>query len=177
MIIAIISSMRFQKEIIEETKRLSLEGNIVLCPVTCSPEEGIEHHDLLLDLHKEKLSICDKAYVLNVGGYIGDDGEQEILFCRRHGIPIEYMTCIKEIPVSRAKNDLYMPFGMDKGHPILTTMYKGTNPIEAKGCFDYLTHKKEKDEPMPLMGTEYKVRVLDVMAKQEENILEHYVDY
>lgn len=68
-------------------------------------------------------------------------------------------------------------YTMDKGDIISTLIYKGTNPVEAKGCYEYLKHKKETEEPMPLMGTEYKVKVLDVMTRQEENIRENNMDY
>ena len=72
MIITIITSMRFKEELLEQTKKLSLEGHIVLSPVICSEFEGNEHHGELMQLHRKKLKMCDRAFVLNVDGYIAN---------------------------------------------------------------------------------------------------------
>jgi len=163
--------MSFVGRIVDETKRLSLEGHVVLGPVACSTLEGIDHHDLLVDLHKEKLLMCDYAFVLNVGGYIGDGGRDEIEFCKEHSIPVKYLESIED------NIDKTHYFGMDKGEAVKTMIYKGRNPIEAMGCFDMLSNKKERKEPMLLTGTGYSVQVLDIITRQEENIFEHYTDY
>ena len=165
MIITIISSMRFQKEIIEQTKKLSLEGHIVFSPVICSEEEGILHNDLLVDLYKQKIAMSNKVLVLNVGGYISDGGREAIGFCQINNILVEYLEALPN------------NFGMNKGEVVKTMIYKGTNLVEAKGCYDMLRNKKLKKEPMVLTGTSYSVQVLEVWTLSEENILNHETDY
>ena len=91
MIVAIITSMRFKEELLETTRLLSLQGIIVLAPVICTQWEGAYYHEQLSALHRKKLKMCNKALVLNVGGYIGEDGQSEIDFCRKNKIPVNYL--------------------------------------------------------------------------------------
>ena len=91
MIITIITSMRFKKELLEQTRRLSLQGHVVLTPVVCSAEQASDFYKELMALHKEKLSLSDRAFVLNVGGYIGDGGKEEIEYCHTLNLPVWYL--------------------------------------------------------------------------------------
>jgi hypothetical protein len=53
----------------------------------CTPEQKI----MLDELHKRKIDMCDKVYVLNVGGYIGESTKSEIAYAQKIGKPVEYL--------------------------------------------------------------------------------------
>jgi hypothetical protein len=171
MIITIISSMRFEKEIIKTTRELSLAGHIVLAPVICSEEESLKHKDLLMDLHKHKINMSDMVFVINVDGYIGDGEREEIEYAKATHTPIAYMNYMQD---RLAKNDRYT---MYKGQNIQTIIYKGTNIVEARGCYDILNNKKVKKEPMQLTGTGYSVQVLAVQNMESKKYIDSSTEY
>ena len=171
MIITIIGRRSNKEEIEKKTKEFSLQGHIVLQPVLCSEEEMPRYEDILIDLQKAKINISDKVFVINTHNYISDNEKLQIQYAIATHTPVEYMNYMQD---RFDKNDRYT---MNKGHIIQTIIYKGTNPVEAKGCFDMLTNKKIKDEPMLLTGTGYSVKVLDVNTKQEKNLSENTIEY
>ena len=93
-------STRFPDAFAEASKRLGLEGKIVLS-VACfghsgdlSPEEcqiGNPTKDALEFLHKQKIDLADRVLVLNVDGYIGDLTRSEIKYAEWVEKPIEYL--------------------------------------------------------------------------------------
>ena len=50
-------------------------------------KEQLEYLDLL---HQEKMKESDWVYIINRGGYIGDDTRKEIKFCQENGIPLKF---------------------------------------------------------------------------------------
>lgn len=102
-IVCLCGSTRFKDEFIAENERLTLAGKIVLAPGCFSrstPEQasaGIfagfttEQKDALDDLHKRKIDLCDRVFVLNVGGYIGISTRSEIEYAYAHGKPVTYL--------------------------------------------------------------------------------------
>ena len=42
------------------------------------------------ELHKRKIDLCDKVFVLNVGDYIGESTRSEIDYANKIGKPIRY---------------------------------------------------------------------------------------
>lgn len=95
-IVCLCGSTRFYKNFDEENFRLTLEGKIVLS-IGCNTksDEGLHltarDKDMLDDLHKRKIDICDSILVLNVGGYIGDSTRSEIEYAKSIGKPIYYL--------------------------------------------------------------------------------------
>ena len=99
-VVVLCGSTRFPDAFAEASKRLGLEGKIVLS-VACfghsgdlSPEEcqiGNPTKDALDLLHKQKIDLADRVLVLNVDGYIGDSTRSEIEYAEWFEKPIEYL--------------------------------------------------------------------------------------
>lgn len=57
--------------------------------------EGVGHDSsekvALDELHKRKIDLADRVYVLNVGGYIGESTRSEIAYAVAHGKPVDYL--------------------------------------------------------------------------------------
>lgn len=57
--------------------------------------EGVGHDsaekDALDELHKRKIDLADRVYVLNVGGYIGSSTRGEIEYAEARGKPVDYL--------------------------------------------------------------------------------------
>lgn len=77
-----------------------LKGEIALLPccmfVDIEREYGAESDYKIKadDLHKRKIDIADKVFVLNVGGYIGQSTKSEINYALSIGKPIEYLEAV-----------------------------------------------------------------------------------
>lgn len=100
LIVCLCGSTRFIDEFRRQNLRLTLEGIIVLsigCDTKTDAELGIVAGDLapkkamLDELHKRKIDLADRVFVLNVGGYIGDSTRSEIDYAQKIGVPVEYL--------------------------------------------------------------------------------------
>lgn len=102
-VITLCGSTRFKNEFIEEQKRLTLEGNIVISvglfghsgdqEVWDNMDEGTltKTKKMLDDMHKCKIDMADAIFVINVGGYIGESTKSEIEYAKTHGKVIMYL--------------------------------------------------------------------------------------
>jgi hypothetical protein len=96
-IVCLCGSTRFVEAWKAETRRLSLEGKIVLSVgvlihAGAEPiKEGTSEKFLLDQLHKRKIDLADEVFVLNVGGYVGDSTRSEIEYAERTGTPVSYL--------------------------------------------------------------------------------------
>lgn len=43
------------------------------------------------ELHLRKIDMCDRVFVVNVDGYIGDSTRKEIAYAQEHGKPVIYL--------------------------------------------------------------------------------------
>ena len=78
-IITICGSLKYFNEMISISKKLKLEGNIVLTPVFDKNKSySKEEIDLLGKVHKEKIKLSDAIFVVNIDNYIGDSTKSEI---------------------------------------------------------------------------------------------------
>lgn len=89
MIVTLCGSTRFgfafQAAMLDET----LKGNIVLT-IGCITHSDEELGDvitpamkrMLNDLHKKKIAMSDEIFILNVGGYIGETTQDELVYAR-----------------------------------------------------------------------------------------------
>ena len=99
-IVVLCGSTRFPDAFADASKRLGLEGVIVLsvsmfghagdlteeeCTIGHPVKDGLD------ELHKRKIDLADRVLVLNVGGYIGDSTRGEIEYAQHHGKPIDYL--------------------------------------------------------------------------------------
>ena len=95
-VITLCGSTRFKDAFLQEQKRLTLEGNIVI-------SVGLFGHSgdgevwtegtkaMLDDMHKRKIDMADEIFVINVGGYIGESTRSEIDYAMRTGKAVRYL--------------------------------------------------------------------------------------
>ena len=95
-VITLCGSTRFKDEFIEQQKRLTLEGNIVIS-VGLFGHSGDEEvwtegtKAMLDDMHKRKIDMADEIFVINVGGYIGSSTRSEIEYAKAHGKVVHFL--------------------------------------------------------------------------------------
>ncbi len=102
-VITLCGSTRFKHEFMEEQKRLTLEGNIVISvglfahagdsEVWEGQSEGslTKTKEMLDDMHKRKIDMADSIFVINVDGYIGDSTKSEIAYALATGKEVDYL--------------------------------------------------------------------------------------
>jgi hypothetical protein len=106
-IVVLCGSTRFRDRFDLANFDLTMDGAIVLAPgvwVRSSPAFSDLPDDLqvsgkvaLDELHKRKIDLADRVYVINVAtpehpeGYIGESTRSEIAYAERLGKPIEYL--------------------------------------------------------------------------------------
>ena len=95
-VITLCGSTRFKDAFLQEQKRLTLEGNIVI-------SVGLFGHSgdgevwaegtkaMLDDMHKRKIDMADEIFVINVNGYIGESTRSEIAYAKRTGKAVRYL--------------------------------------------------------------------------------------
>ena len=92
-VITLCGSTRFKEAFMEQQKRLTLEGNIVIS-VGLFGHSGDEEvwaegtKEMLDDMHKRKIDMADEIFVIDVGGYIGESTRSEIEYARTTGKPV-----------------------------------------------------------------------------------------
>ena len=95
-IITLCGSTRFKEYFIEEQKRLTLEGNIVISLGLfghAGDEEALEKEtkEMLVRQHLAKIDLADEIFVINVGNYIGDSTSREIEYAKEKGKNVVYL--------------------------------------------------------------------------------------
>ncbi len=98
-IVCICGSTRFIDEWNYWRQKLTYEGKIVLAieivtsqDIATDPQHADPGMKAKLDeLHKRKIDLSDRIFVLNVSGYIGESTRSEIEYTRRLGKPIDYL--------------------------------------------------------------------------------------
>ena len=95
-VITLCGSTRFKNQFLQEQKRLTLEGNIVIS-VGLFGHSGDDEvwskgtKEMLDDMHKRKIDMADEIFVINVGGYIGSSTKGEIEYAKASGKPVKYL--------------------------------------------------------------------------------------
>lgn len=95
-VITLCGSTRFKDKFLQEQKRLTLEGNIVIS-VGLFGHSGDDEvwskgtKEMLDDMHKRKIDMADEIFVINVGGYIGSSTRSEIEYAKASGKPVKYL--------------------------------------------------------------------------------------
>ena len=98
-VITLCGSTRFKKQFLEQQKRLTLEGNVVIS-VGLFGHSGDEEvwkpgmKEMLDKMHLQKIDMADEIFVINVGGYIGESTRREIAHAEQTGKPVRYLESI-----------------------------------------------------------------------------------
>lgn len=91
-IIALCGSGRFKKEILQEQKRLTLAGNMVIAPVIFAPEVISDIENLILQrIRYQKIEMADEVFVINKNNYIEESTRLEIQYAVCLKKPITYL--------------------------------------------------------------------------------------
>ncbi len=95
-VITLCGSTRFKDDFLNEQKRLTLEGNIVisvgLFGHSGDNEVWTENtKEMLDDVHKRKIDMADEIFVINKGGYIGSSTKSEIEYATNTGKKVNYL--------------------------------------------------------------------------------------
>lgn len=95
-VITLCGSTKFKDEFILQMKRLTLENNIVISVGLFGHSGDNEvwtddKKQMLDDMHKEKISMSDEIFVINVGGYIGTSTRSEIDYAILNGKAVRYL--------------------------------------------------------------------------------------
>lgn len=101
-VITLCGSTRFKDQFLEAQKRLTLAGNIVisvgLFGHSADDEVWTEGtKEMLDDMHKRKIDMADRIYVINVNGYIGSSTRSEIEYARKEGKQVLFLEPDKAI--------------------------------------------------------------------------------
>ena len=95
-VITLCGSTKFKDTFMQEQKRLTLEGNIVISVGMFGHagdqevwSEGVK--EMLDDMHKRKIDMADEIFVINVGGYIGSSTKSEIAYAQSTGKTVRYL--------------------------------------------------------------------------------------
>ena len=95
-VITLCGSTRFKDQFLEQQKRLTLEGNIVIS-VGLFGHSGDEEvwkpgmKEMLDKMHLQKIDMADEIFVINVGGYIGESTRREITYSEKTGKTVRYL--------------------------------------------------------------------------------------
>lgn len=112
-IVTLCGSTRFKKEFMQVQKELTLQGCIVISvglfghAGDAEVWEGMDENTLtdtkymLDDMHKEKIRMADRIYVVNPGGYIGKSTWSEICYAKMLNKQIDFMCDIAENIIER----------------------------------------------------------------------------
>lgn len=101
-VITLCGSTRFKNQFLEAQKRLTLAGNIVISVGLFghSGDDEVwteETKEMLDDMHKRKIDMADRIYVINVNGYIGSSTRSEIEYARKKGKQVLFLEPDKAI--------------------------------------------------------------------------------
>jgi hypothetical protein len=106
-VVVLCGSTRFKAEFERETRRLGLEGKIVLSVSMfghsgdLTPEQCTDGHPTktaLDELHKRKIDMAHRVLVINPGGYIGTSTHSEIEYAEWWEKPVEYLVPLPDKP-------------------------------------------------------------------------------
>lgn len=96
-VITICGSLKFQNEMIEIAKKLTLKGNCVITPIYQVLEDNkfsSEELEKFKKSHFKKIELSDSILVVNINNYIGTSTNLEIEYAKKLNKEIIYYTDI-----------------------------------------------------------------------------------
>lgn len=97
LIITLCGSMKHWEILLQEGTRLSDAGNIVLLPFKdadfehLSGEKLIKRKEMHEEVHRQRIDLSDKVFIVNKNQYIGKSTEDEIYYTFLSGKEIEFL--------------------------------------------------------------------------------------
>lgn len=110
-VITLCGSTKFRDEFLEANRRLTLEGNIILMPGVfgyAANENDDKTKQMLIDVHQKRIDMSDEIFVINVGGYIGNDTQTEIKYAKQTGKIVKYMVPMEGDKANMRNVDKYI---------------------------------------------------------------------
>ena len=100
-VITLCGSTKFKTDFMEQQKKLTLEGNIVisvgLFGHSGDNEVWTEGRKEMLDkMHFAKIDMSDGIHVINKNGYIGESTRREIEYAKKTGKTVSYMESLSD---------------------------------------------------------------------------------
>lgn len=114
-IVTLVGSRKFIKEFNRIENKLTMEGKLVFTPSIFKvqkpleelSEEEHEYHDRC---HREKIKMSNEVFVINTGGYIGNDTLEEIEFAKDLKIKVNYL---EKLEIAFNITEHYGPLGVE----------------------------------------------------------------
>lgn len=95
-VVTLCGSTKFKDDFLEQQKRLTLEGNIVISVGLFGHSGDTEvwtkgMKEMLDDMHKRKIDLADEIFVINKNKYIGESTKSEIEYAIKTNKKVNYM--------------------------------------------------------------------------------------
>ena len=174
-VVTLCGSTRFKEEFEKVNKELTLQGNIVISVGLFghsgddevwegkSEDTTTDTKRMLDDMHKRKIDMADKIFVINPGGYIGKSTWSEICYAYMLDKPIEALVDISVLEIESRVTSRIEEAELLAWENNDTVIHAG-HPAAMQHC-PYILYKREKiydpwyiyvdrycGEPMPEHG-------------------------
>lgn len=102
-VITLSGSTRFKDEFERQNRELTLEGHVVLMPACLWHQDGevpnAQQRMTLSAVYNKKIELAQELFVLNVGGYIGEETAREIRYALALGKAVRFLEPVTRVPV------------------------------------------------------------------------------
>lgn len=98
-VVTLCGSPKFKREFVDAYNNLTVAGYIVISATHSDVNELCDGADLytiaqirkkIKDMYKRKIDMSDELYVINAGGFIGEDTKLQIAYAKEHGKMVRY---------------------------------------------------------------------------------------
>ncbi len=106
-VVCLCGSTRFTSEMLVKQWELTKQGYIVVswCALPdnyfdggdkthIGDQEGVK--EIVDEVHKRKIDLCDEVFILNIDGYIGESTASEIAYAKKIGRLIKYWQALRD---------------------------------------------------------------------------------
>lgn len=131
-VIALCGSSKFESEILQVQKDLTLQGYIVV-PMVCFTQfdKRIDSCAAMIntEMRKEQIKMSDELFVVNPNGYIEYETQLEIQYAYKNGKLVKYLE-----PISTDIASIIMNSQNDETKDVLTIAFEHFNSISNTKC-------------------------------------------
>ena len=153
-VVTLCGSTRFKDEFEKANKNLTLQGNVVISVGLfghsgddevwegMSEDAVTDTKRMLDDMHKQKIDMADRIYVINPGGYIGKSTWSEICYAYMIDKPIDALEDIPKAEIEGRVRERLQQAELLAWQNIDTVIHAG-HPAAITNC-PYIKYKGEK---------------------------------